>query len=592
MDGKIKAALVTLGLVESGAVEKVPKMKYIKKKYYKLALLHHPDKPGGNGDLFKEISAAYYFLGNYLEEQGINEVDDNEFDFEEYVARKTFHQFQFSKIKENMRSFTIHIQNNHSTTWEKVLTKHYGNPVNKDGNGLHWKVGNYTDGNTTANISISKWHIPKKDNQSKLLIQSNESGNFLPAHYVDHVLPKLFEEVHACQEVPLRQETLPSTKKKSKPKLSGFKCKECDFDGKNITGLNKHKTQAHKADLCIPPPYQSIDKDNQDCSVKVASSEENNEIKKSGASTEIESSKNKCEVGKTKDEEESKDTPKTIEETLGELSSPEVEIAESNLNVKTYIQASNSEETGEEVNKKKEEMANINPDLKGDKSKKTVLKIRSSCFICKYCEQKFAKTTQLTSHLKTCHTKNIDVVTGNAITVNSPLVSVKHFFCHCSICGDGYDDYDQLSSHERANHNFKCNECEECYMTQSDLKSHETSRHMKSILCCSCEKTFSCADSLERHKHTVHNNNVNAVSCQTETYQCDTCDESTRKIQYMELLEKEHKVLKEEHTQVKALFFQQSQQITVINQKNESNEEEINRLKIENEKMKAESDKL
>lgn len=60
----------------------------------------------------------------------------------------------------------------------------------------------------------------------------------------------------------------------------------------------------------------------------------------------------------------------------------------------------------------------------------------------------------------------------------------------------------------------------------------------------------------------------------------------------MELLEKEHKVLKEEHTQVKALFFQQSQQITVINQKNESNEEEINRLKIENEKMKAESDKL
>ena len=53
MDGKIKAALVTLGLVESGAVEKLPKMKHIKKKHYKFTL------PGGNGDLFKEISAAY-----------------------------------------------------------------------------------------------------------------------------------------------------------------------------------------------------------------------------------------------------------------------------------------------------------------------------------------------------------------------------------------------------------------------------------------------------------------------------------------------------------------------------------------------------
>ena len=167
-------------------------------------MVHRPDKPGGDGEVFKEITEAYRMIGEYMVEHRNKENKEEVFDFEEEVARKTFKQFQFSNVTENMKSFTIHIENSMSFTWDKVLTKHYGVPLDRKGNGLHWKVANFTDGNLTANIIIGKWHIPKKDKKSKLHVQTNEVGNFLPVHFVDHVLPKLFEEVHNCQELELQ----------------------------------------------------------------------------------------------------------------------------------------------------------------------------------------------------------------------------------------------------------------------------------------------------------------------------------------------------------------------------------------------------
>ena len=205
MDDKIKAALTCLGFEESVKVEKVPKLKVVTKMYHKLALKHHPDRPGENDDeLFKKITEAYRFICEYLEEL-IDEKEDEPFDYEEEVARRTFKQFEFAKVKENMRSFTIHIENNLSMVWDKILSTHYGGPLDRDENGFHWKVSNYTDGNLTGNIAIGKWHIPKKDGQSKLNIQSNERGNFLPAHFVDHVLPKLLQEVHNYKGIEKNQ---------------------------------------------------------------------------------------------------------------------------------------------------------------------------------------------------------------------------------------------------------------------------------------------------------------------------------------------------------------------------------------------------
>ena len=71
-----------------------------------------------------------------------------------------------TNVKENLKSFTINIDNETSFTWEKVLTQHYGPPLDRKTNGLHWKIKSYTDGNIVGDITIGKWHKPKKDNNT------------------------------------------------------------------------------------------------------------------------------------------------------------------------------------------------------------------------------------------------------------------------------------------------------------------------------------------------------------------------------------------------------------------------------------------
>ena len=60
MDEQIRAALLTLDFVESVKVDKIPKMKTITKKYHKLAPTHHPDKPGKDGEIVKEIRMVLF----------------------------------------------------------------------------------------------------------------------------------------------------------------------------------------------------------------------------------------------------------------------------------------------------------------------------------------------------------------------------------------------------------------------------------------------------------------------------------------------------------------------------------------------------
>ena len=251
MDSELIRALDLLGFEQSSYGEKVPKLKFVTKKYHKLVQKNHPDK-GGDEELCKKITEAYRLIGEYLEKQ---EVENNEedYDFEEEVAMKTFQQFK-ANVKENLKSFTINIDNDTSYTWEKVLTKHYGTPIDRKTNGLHWKVKDYTDGNIVGNITIGKWHKPKKDNKSKLHVQSNEAGNFLPAHFVDHKLPKLFQEVskiHTANKSQARPKT--PFRKLTNPRVSipkTVKCDECEFSTKIPSQMAKHKKLAHKDSPC------------------------------------------------------------------------------------------------------------------------------------------------------------------------------------------------------------------------------------------------------------------------------------------------------------------------------------------------------
>ena len=258
MDEKIRAALSVLGFKDSYTIEKVPKMKEVTKKFHKLALANHPDK-GGDEEVCKKVTEAYRLVGDLIEKQKNDIPADDLFDFEEDVAMKTFEQFK-ANVKQNMKSFTIHIENSTSFAWEVILTKHFGSPMDRNSNGLHWSVKKYSDGNIVGNVTIGKWHKPKKDNQSKLHIQSNETGNYLPAHFVDHELPKLFEEVSKYQEAnkPSVTRDKPSSSSKTKTPLrkltkprtsilKTFKCNKCDFTTNSSVHLAKHSKSTHEA---------------------------------------------------------------------------------------------------------------------------------------------------------------------------------------------------------------------------------------------------------------------------------------------------------------------------------------------------------
>ena len=183
---------------------------------------------------------------------------------------------------------------------------------------------------------------------------------------------------------------------------------------------------------------------------------------KNQESISVDEFETKYDLMETKKSEEM--TTKAATEQIGKVPSQTTSLQEENCEEEvSTIVSSHEEET-------KNEDITINLTEKSSKKKEKRNKI--PVYLCKHCDNKFSKTTQLASHMKTCHTRPDEVTPiGNAITVNSPCLAVKHFFCHCSICGNGYDDYSQLSDHERDKHSVKCFKCEEGLMTESDVLS-------------------------------------------------------------------------------------------------------------------------
>ena len=579
MDSHIKTALEILGFKECAKENIMPKLKVVTKKYYKLAMVYHPDKqkPGDDGEVFKKMTAAYRLIGEYLEQQERDDNDDGSYDFEEEVARRTFKQFEFSKIKENMRSFTIHIDNDLSLIWDKILSKHYGEPLDKKVNGLHWKVANYSDGILKGNVVIGKWHIPKNDGQSKLNVQSNEEGNFLPAHFVDNVLPKLLEEVHLYQGLGLKgplKEMAP--KKEILSKQPMFKCDHCAFVGKNLAGLSTHVRMSHKKEhktSGIKPKSNSISV--EEFGVKF--SLEENVVKsnhvvelpnppKESSSLEEEMTRPQGNLSSPKEDESSSQKILSTDEnkencTTLEKSSP----LES---VEKKKQKTNEEgNTFTEKSPGKQVSSNSELDGKNQLKPKDKKEKKDKSFPCKHCAKKFKNVIQLTTHMKTCHTKVDQPESGNAITINSPFIQTKHFFCHCSLCGEGYDDYIQLSSHENEKHSFNCEVCKETFMVKSDLDVHVSSMHevIPTIQCEECGSTVKNTKDLEDHKEAYHtisgihispHSRMSEMSTQTleehpSIIECGQC-------QLFKTLQKEHIEMKTQYERLNILYAAQS----------------------------------
>ena len=83
---------------------------------------------------------------------------------------------------------------------------------------------------------------------------------------MDNVLPKLAEEVHAAYKSTaiLAPPTEAPRKKETKIKQNTSKCKECDFDRKNVNGLNAHMKLVHKKGNKVQTKKSKLTLDNLD----------------------------------------------------------------------------------------------------------------------------------------------------------------------------------------------------------------------------------------------------------------------------------------------------------------------------------------
>ena len=80
-------------------------------------------------------------------------------------------------------------------------------------------------------------------------VQSNEDGTFLPAHFVENVVPRLLEEVHQYQDPNIQgppKESGCANRKDPTKKQPGLKCNHCEFVAKNLSGLSTHTRMTHK----------------------------------------------------------------------------------------------------------------------------------------------------------------------------------------------------------------------------------------------------------------------------------------------------------------------------------------------------------
>ena len=102
-----------------------------------------------------------------------------------------FKQFNFDQ--RNKFSHTINIENRLANAWKIVLTDKFGDPNDSNENGLIFKHENFVFNVEKITLTITLWIMPKNDNQSKLLIQSQKK--LANDEFTLRDLPELYSKV-------------------------------------------------------------------------------------------------------------------------------------------------------------------------------------------------------------------------------------------------------------------------------------------------------------------------------------------------------------------------------------------------------------
>jgi len=107
---------------------------------------------------------------------------------------------------------------------------------------------------------------------------------------------------------------------------------------------------------------------------------------------------------------------------------------------------------------------------------------------CRYCERRFTEKTSLVSHTTSCH---ID----------------KNFFC--KFCSQDFgQDFEKCLKHEDMNHEFKCENCDKCFIEKSIHDKHSLDVHGVSVgldlKCGQCQERFSNTGAFREHFKVPH----------------------------------------------------------------------------------------
>ena len=236
----IKTMLLILGFEN---IIKLPKIKDVMKKYYKLALKTHPDKPGGSKEEFQKLEEALRVAGDYITKNTVEKDDP-----EESLAKDLFIDMfsQFNTKKENKKCTTILINNHHDFAWNNALTIFCGESTEKAEGEKHWKDNGFKINGEHTTVTIRKWTNPKNDGQSKMNIQSKNLH--CVQMWVLSVLPSIFDRVLDIVKTVVVDTNQTQTDRVTRTRATnknGTKCNECDTIVQSFTDLSKHKKMFH-----------------------------------------------------------------------------------------------------------------------------------------------------------------------------------------------------------------------------------------------------------------------------------------------------------------------------------------------------------
>ena len=156
---------------------------------------------------------------------------------------------------------------------------------------------------------------------------------------------------------------------------------------------------------------------------------------------------------------------------------------------------------------------------------------------CKVCDQEFSYLTELLSHLKV------------------------HFL---------QEHVNSVSSQEEiVSNEFKCDYCENSFISKESKLKHVNSVHLiLKVPCSMCKETFAHKPSLERHVKTVHNGEKN--------YNCDFCVRSfTRKESLKDHVNSIHLTQKFKCEQCKGSFKYLSRHMKKVHNEKIKNSEQV-----------------